>query len=134
MSVDIAAMNGAALNVTNAAWRFVLEFSRRQGWNPLGTSKPDWFGDAEPWDGGYDPAMGQDISPEDAAAFGEALDRGLRNPNLQDVLAQVQRDMNARMKKVGYEESARGEVTEKTILMLRKLAELARGSGGFRIE
>ncbi len=133
MSVDITAKNGAGLNVTNVAWRFVVEFGRQCGWNPTGTSKPDWYSDAEPWDGTYDPAMGQFVSDVDAASLSQAVTRGLNGAQIRDVLSKVIESLNAHAANVGYKNGPAASASDKTIDMLRQFAELAKSSGGFYI-
>ncbi|MGA2442112.1 MAG: hypothetical protein ABSH08_14250, partial [Tepidisphaeraceae bacterium] len=124
MSVDINAKSGGALNVTNVAWRFVLEFARRCGWNSPGTYPPTSYTDAQPWDGTYDPAMGQFVSDADAASLGEAVKKGLGKPDLSDLLSQTAESLTAQVRRCGDDAPA-ARVTEKTVVMLQHFAELA---------
>ena len=133
MSVDILAKNGLKLNVTNVAWRFVLEFGHRFGWTPSGTSQPDWYTDVQTWEGTYDPAMGQFVSDVDATLLGEAVTKGLDNARLHDVLSQVTDSLNAHAESLGYKDGPAARVSDKTIDMLRQFSEVAKNSGGFRI-
>jgi hypothetical protein len=134
MSVDITAKNGAQMNMTNVAWRLVLEFGRGCGWQSLGTSRPDWHKENEPWDKSYDPAMGQHISSNDASALAEAVARGLGSRQLQDLLSRTAQSLDAHVARLGYNDDVKTRVSDRTIDMLRQFAELAKSSGGFRIE
>ena len=134
MSVDITAKNGAQMDMTNVAWRFVLEFGRGCGWQSLGTSRPDWYKENEPWDKSYDPAMGQHISSKDASALAEAVARGLGSRQLQDLLSRTAQSLDAHVARLGYNDDVKTRVSDRTIEMLRQFAELAKSSGGFRIE
>lgn len=134
MSVDITAKSGPVMDVTNVGWRFVLEFARRCEWRPAGTLPPMEYTEADgTWDGSYDPAMGQSVSDVDAASLGESIGKGLESARLNDLLSQVTESLTEHAASFGYKDGPAAKVTEKTIDMLRQVAELARHSGGFRI-
>ena len=133
MSVDILASTGDSLNVTNVAWRVALEFAHHFGWKPAGTSRPDWLSPAEPWDSTYDPAMGQLISSSDAVSLGEAIQHGLKSPQLSEALSKVAADLDHQAESLGFQDGATTNVSSKTVDMLREVAAIATKSGGFRI-
>ena len=134
MSVDIIPKTGSPMDVPNSAWGFILEFGSRCGWRPAGTDPPAEYDEPSPWPGTYIPAVGQLISSADAAAFGEAITQGLRSPRLGELLSDVEETLHAEMVGHGYADVPKSRVTDKTLVMLRRFADLAKASGGFRIE
>jgi hypothetical protein len=58
-------------------WQAMLAVARQHGWTPSGTRPPldywGWKGDPATWDGRYWPGGGQQMTKEDARAFGAAL-------------------------------------------------------------
>jgi hypothetical protein len=58
-------------------WQAMLAVARQHGWTPSGTRPPldywGWRGDPATWDGRYWPGGGQQMTKEDARAFGAAL-------------------------------------------------------------
>ncbi|MDB5355579.1 MAG: hypothetical protein JWN24_2032 [Phycisphaerales bacterium] len=134
MSVDITASTGATMDVTNVGWRFIIDFGRRCGWEPLGSLQPEEYDEAEPWDGSYDPAIGQAVSEADAASLGEALKRGLEASDFRGLLSQTSEELTAQAARLGYHDGPAARVTDGTIAMLQQFADLVRDNGGFRIE
>jgi hypothetical protein len=134
MSVDIFATNGESFDVNNVGWRFILEFGRHNGWIPCGTTQPLEYVEANAWDGSYDPAMGQFVLANDATSLGEAIARGLKDSNLSGILSAVTERLTEHAGSLGFEGGPAARVTDKTIRMLWQFVEVARNSGGFRIE
>jgi hypothetical protein len=72
-------------------WPSVLQMAESHGWMPLGTKRPqEPFGDSR-WGGSYYTNDGQIVTPEDAAALGDALTRAL--PDLQQEPTALQGDV-----------------------------------------
>lgn len=67
--------DGRAIVVHPMLWRRALELARANGWRPAGTLAPPLRWDAEdaPWQGAYDPPVGQQVSRADARALADAL-------------------------------------------------------------
>lgn len=71
--------NGKALVLNPAVWRTALELAESTGWRPDGTLPPplDLERPPAPWQGAYEPALGQQVTRPDAAALAAALEHAL---------------------------------------------------------
>jgi hypothetical protein len=73
-------------------WQAFLGLARHHGWTSRGTLPPPdyagWDGDPDCWDGRYWPALGQQVSENDARALGAALGRAVADiPDHDSTLA-----------------------------------------------
>src|SRR5947207_1148575 len=133
MSVDITPATGEPVDISNVGWSCTLDFAKRNGWLPSGTAEPADYDEEDPWDGCYDPAMGQMISNADAVALGEAIKRGLASDRRDELLRQGADSLTAEMRQAGYTAEP-VQVTEKSIKWLHEFSDLAVRSGAFRID
>lgn len=105
MSMVFTSETGATSGCTSSAWDFYRWLAERYGWRPAGTRAPKrlrfrFFR----WDGGYHWNEGQWITREDAAAFADALERNLRDPDRADAQREVIRAISAEVLRRAWEE------------------------------
>jgi hypothetical protein len=87
MGVDLIGHEGKSLGA--ATWDGLLELAVAFGWEPAGTTAPDYY--EGPWRGTYCSNDGQRVSDKDARAISEALYRALTALKLQQKLTAGQR-------------------------------------------
>ena len=73
MGVDIG-RNGEGRRFGHAGWASLLGVARAYGWQPMGSIDPINTSPDREWNGNYSSNDGQWVRPEDAAAFGDALE------------------------------------------------------------
>src|SRR5689334_17978143 len=97
--------SGATSGCTSSAWDFYQWLARQYGWVGAGTRRPKgirfWF---RRWDGGYHWNEGQWVTREDAAAFADALERNLRDPERSERQRMVVRAIDVQVRRLAREE------------------------------
>ncbi len=104
MSMAFTSEAGATTGYTSSAWDFYRWLARKYGWKPCGTRPPRrvrfWF---RKWDGGYHWNEGQWVTREDAAAFADALERNLQDPDRATRQRMVARAVSAEIQRLARE-------------------------------
>jgi hypothetical protein len=103
MSMAFTSESGAMSGCTGPAWDFYRWLARRYGWKAAGTRAPNGPL-SRPWDGGYRWNDGQWVTREDAAAFADALERNLGDPDRTTRQRMVAREIAAEFVRVAREE------------------------------
>jgi hypothetical protein len=85
MGVDLVNDKGSDFHLNWTGWNAVYQMALVNRWVPLGTRPPAGWEDPErrdggeprPWDGDYGTNDGQYVTPEDALAMAEALEKAI---------------------------------------------------------
>lgn len=130
MSVDMLTASGETKDVTNTAWAGILRFAQAYGWKPAGTIAPETWPESQSWEGSYDPAIGQALTAEDAAALGGAVKQGLAD---LDRSAGTE-EFAGRFESAGFDDLPSPNDLERIWHILERFADYAIRSNGFRID
>src|SRR5688572_26314993 len=98
MGFDLSNKSGGYQRFSGAGWGLALTVAEHYGWKAAGTPRPSDWDDADgPWEGEYAIQAGQWVTAEDAAAFAEALERGVAAEDFVRVAQRGMDDLNAEL-------------------------------------
>ena len=78
MTMDLINLSNDQLNFPIVIWSKLLFLAQLYGWEPIGTvdiQEPLSIAEGKPWDGNYHTNGGQLVTPEDADACADALEK-----------------------------------------------------------
>ncbi len=95
MGYDLSNTAGGYVRFTGSGWDLALAVARHHGWKPAGIPRPaSWKDEDGPWEDEYWMNAGQQVTPEDASALAEALDRAVASPDFIDSVQRIKSQLN----------------------------------------
>lgn len=89
MGYDLTNTAGEYFRWNVLGWWSILNLAVSSGWTPADALEPDGYSEPVPWDGNYFHNASQQVTPSDANAIADALERLLASPDRNQTAQRV---------------------------------------------